>query len=131
MWPCFVLCASVPSRMGGACARICVERELGSIVAVIPVVVEVWTSSWWNDRSHVGSQHGSHASVHCAWSCPSHQWEWVPWWGPTRLSSLPEGPTRPSGEAEVCQGGRALPCLRCRGRARRRSFLTGCKGRAL
>jgi hypothetical protein len=39
-------CASVPSRMGGACSRICIERELGSIVAVTPVAVEVWTLSW-------------------------------------------------------------------------------------
>jgi hypothetical protein len=32
-------------------ARICVEREVGGIVAVTPVAVEVWMSSWWNGRS--------------------------------------------------------------------------------
>jgi hypothetical protein len=53
LWSCFVLCASVPSRMGGTCARICVERGVGGIVAITPVVVEVWTSWWWNDRGHV------------------------------------------------------------------------------
>jgi hypothetical protein len=39
-----------------------------------------------------------------------------------RLLVAPEGLTRPSGEAKVCQGGRALSCLRRRGRARRRLF---------
>jgi hypothetical protein len=39
--------------MGGACTRICLERGLGGIVVVTPVAVEVWTSSWWNDQSHV------------------------------------------------------------------------------
>jgi hypothetical protein len=52
LWPCFVLFASVPSRMGGACTWIWVERELGSIVAITHVVVEAW-SSWRNDRSHL------------------------------------------------------------------------------
>jgi hypothetical protein len=33
------------SRMDGARGRICVERELGSTVAVTPVAVEVWISS--------------------------------------------------------------------------------------
>jgi hypothetical protein len=33
----------------------CVERELGSTTVVTPVAVEAWTSSWWNDRGHVGS----------------------------------------------------------------------------
>jgi hypothetical protein len=51
-----------------------------------PVVVEVWTLSWWNDRSHVGLEHGFHAPVHCARSCPSHWWEWAPWWGPRSSS---------------------------------------------
>jgi hypothetical protein len=45
LWPCFVLCAFVPSRMSGVCARIYVERELGSIVVVTLVAVEAWTSS--------------------------------------------------------------------------------------
>jgi hypothetical protein len=38
--------------MGGVCAQICVERELGSTVAITPIVVEAWISSWWNDWSH-------------------------------------------------------------------------------
>jgi hypothetical protein len=50
--------------------------------------------------------------------------------GPTRLLAAPEGLTRPSGEAEVCQGGRALPCLRGKDRARRRLFPMGHRGRA-
>jgi hypothetical protein len=70
--PCFILCASMPSRMGGVCAQICVERELGGIVAVTPIAIEVWTSSWWNDWSHVGSKRGSHVPIHCVRSCPSH-----------------------------------------------------------
>jgi hypothetical protein len=37
------------------CAWICIERELGSTVVVTPIVVEAWTSSWWDDRSHVES----------------------------------------------------------------------------
>jgi hypothetical protein len=79
LWPCFVLCAPMSSRMGSVCTWICVERGLGGIVVAAPVVVDVWTSSWWNDRRHVGSERGSHAPIHCARSCPSHQWEWVPW----------------------------------------------------
>jgi hypothetical protein len=54
LWPFFILCASVPSRMGGTYARICVERGLGGIVAITPVAVEVWMSSWWNDRIMLG-----------------------------------------------------------------------------
>jgi hypothetical protein len=50
------LCASVPSRMGGLCPLICVERGLCGIVVVYPVAVEVWTSWWGNDRGHVGSE---------------------------------------------------------------------------
>jgi hypothetical protein len=48
----------------------------------------------------------------------------TPW-----LSALPEGSMRPSREAEVCQEGRALPCLRCSGRARRKLFPAGRRGR--
>jgi hypothetical protein len=36
-------------------AQNCVERGLGVMVVVTPVTVEVWMSSWWNDRGHVGS----------------------------------------------------------------------------
>jgi hypothetical protein len=39
-----------------------------------------------------------------------------------RLPASPEGLTRPLSEVEVCQGGRALLCLRYRGRARQRLF---------
>jgi hypothetical protein len=46
--------------MGGACAWICVERGLGGIVAITPVTVEVWTTSWWNEWSHVRSERSSH-----------------------------------------------------------------------
>jgi hypothetical protein len=82
--------------------RICVERGLCGIVIVTPVAVEVWMSSWWNDRGHVESGHGSRAPVDCARSRPSHRWEpmlrlgGVPW-----LTVLPEGYMCPSGEAEV------------------------------
>jgi hypothetical protein len=72
----------------------------------------------WNDRSHIVSYHGSHAPVHYARSCTSRLRRWMSWWGPTRLPVAPEGLMRPSDEAEVCQWGRALPCLRRRGRAR-------------
>jgi hypothetical protein len=59
-------------------ARICIERGLGGIVVVIPVAVEVWMSSWWNDRGHVRSGRGSRTAVDCARSCPSHRRERVP-----------------------------------------------------
>jgi hypothetical protein len=50
------------------------RREgVGGIVVVTLVAVEVWTSSWWNDRSHVGLEHGLHVPIHCAGSCLSHQ----------------------------------------------------------
>jgi hypothetical protein len=49
-------------------AWIYVERGLGGIVVVTPITVEVWLSSWWNDRGHVGSGRGSRAPVDCAWS---------------------------------------------------------------
>jgi hypothetical protein len=52
------------------------RREgVGGIVAITPIAIEVWTSSWWNDRGHVRSERGSHTPVHCARSCPSHRWE--------------------------------------------------------
>jgi hypothetical protein len=54
LWPCFVLCASVPSRADGTSTRICVERGVGGIVAITPVAVEVCMSSWWNDRVMLG-----------------------------------------------------------------------------
>jgi hypothetical protein len=79
LWPCFVLCAFVPSGMGGTGAQICVERGVGGIVVIAPVAVEVWMSLWWNDRGHVRSEHGSRAPIHYAWSRPSHRREWVPW----------------------------------------------------
>jgi hypothetical protein len=66
LWPCFVLRASVPSGMDGTGARIRIERGLVGIVAVTPIAVEVWMSSWWNNPGHVGSEHGSHAPIHCA-----------------------------------------------------------------
>jgi hypothetical protein len=59
-------------------AQICVERELGGTVVVIPVAIEVRMSSWRNDRGHVGSGRGSCAPVDCAWSCLSHRQEQVP-----------------------------------------------------
>jgi hypothetical protein len=53
-----------------------------------PVVVEVWMSSWWNDRGHIGLGRGFRASVDCAQSRPSHRWERVPQLGgPCRLPS--------------------------------------------
>jgi hypothetical protein len=68
LWPCVVLCASMPLRTGDMGAWIYVERGLGGIVVVSPITVEVWLSSWWNDRGHVGSGRGSRAPVGCAWS---------------------------------------------------------------
>jgi hypothetical protein len=62
-------------------ARICVERGLGGIVVVTPIAVEVWMSSWWNDRGHVGPGHGSRAPVDCARSRPSRRQERVPRFG--------------------------------------------------
>jgi hypothetical protein len=102
-------------------------------VVVAPVVVEMWarccrdvgTNRGWTDRSRIISYHGSHAPVHCARSRTSHSRRWMSWWRPTWLPVAPEGLTRPSGEAEVCRGGQALPCLRHKGQARQRLFPTG------
>jgi hypothetical protein len=58
-------------------ARICIERGLGGIVVVTPIAVEVWMSSWWNDRGYIGSGHGSRAPVECARSRLSHRREQV------------------------------------------------------
>jgi hypothetical protein len=66
--------------------RICVERELSGIVVVTPIAVEVWMSSWWNDRGHVGSGRGSRAPVDGARSRPSHRLERVPRLGGPRGS---------------------------------------------
>jgi hypothetical protein len=33
-------------KVGGTCARIFIERELGGTIVVTPVAVEVWMSSW-------------------------------------------------------------------------------------
>jgi hypothetical protein len=84
-----------------SCASLCAERRLGGIVVVTPVAVEVWMSWWWNDRGHVGSGCGSRAPVECARSHPSHRWEQVPRLGAPWLPILPEGSTRPLGEAEA------------------------------
>jgi hypothetical protein len=65
--------------MGGTGAQICVERGLGGIVAITPIVVEVWTSLRWNDRGYIGSERDSYIPIDCVRSCPSHQREWVPW----------------------------------------------------
>jgi hypothetical protein len=51
--------------------------------------------------------------------------------GPPWLPVLPDGFTCPSGNAKVRQGDRALPCFRCRGRERQKSFPTGRRGRTL
>jgi hypothetical protein len=55
------------------------EGGLGGIVTIIPVAVEEWMSSWWNDRGHIGSERDSHVPIHNARSCPSHWWDWVSW----------------------------------------------------
>jgi hypothetical protein len=91
LWPCFVLRASVPLGMGGTDTRIHIERGLGGIVVVTPVAIEVWVSSWWNDRGRVGSKRGSHAPVHCAQSRPPHRREWVPWLGGPMASCFARG----------------------------------------
>jgi hypothetical protein len=59
-------------------AQICIEKGLGGIVVVTPIAIEVWVSSWWNDRGHVGSRHGSCAPVDGARSRLSHRRERVP-----------------------------------------------------
>jgi hypothetical protein len=55
-------------------------------VVVTPIAVEVWMSSWWNDRGHVRSGHGSRVPVDCARSRPSHRQERVPRFGAPRGS---------------------------------------------
>jgi hypothetical protein len=49
LWPCLVLCASVPLRTGDMGTWIFVEGGLGGIVVVTPIAVEVCLASWWND----------------------------------------------------------------------------------
>jgi hypothetical protein len=58
---------------------------------------------------------GSHVPIHCAGSCPSHQREWAPWWGPTRLSVLPEGAMHPLGEAKNVPRGLGAPVITLQG----------------
>jgi hypothetical protein len=53
------------------CPNLCREG-VGGIVVVTPITIEVWMSSWWNDRGDVGSERGSHIPIHCARSCPSY-----------------------------------------------------------
>jgi hypothetical protein len=70
-------------------------------VIVTPVAMEVWMSSCWNDRGHVGSGRGFRAPVDCTvTSVPSVGAGATvgasPW-----LTVLPEGYTCPSGEAEI------------------------------
>jgi hypothetical protein len=59
-------------KVGVACAVIFVVRGLGGVVT--PVTVEVWMSSWENDRGHVKSGRGFGALVDCTWSHPSRRW---------------------------------------------------------
>jgi hypothetical protein len=60
----------------GRYVRSDLRREgVGGIVTVTPVVVEVWTSSWWNDQGHIGLERGSRVPVHCTQSCPSNRRE--------------------------------------------------------
>jgi hypothetical protein len=138
LWPRCSLCAFIPSRMGGACIWICIERGLGSTVVVAPVAVEAWTPSWWNDRGHVESYHGSYAPIYCARSCSSHHWEWESWWGPTWLPIAPETLVCPSGEAKGCDDvmrararrrllprGRLCPRPHSKARTRQRSYPRG------
>jgi hypothetical protein len=73
-----------------------------------PVAVEVWISSWWNDRGHIGSERGPvplfvvHGHIRPIGGSGCHDW------GSLWLIILPEGYTCPSGEAEVNRGGQAL-----------------------
>jgi hypothetical protein len=115
LWPCFVLCTSVPSRMGDTGAQIRVDRRGRWYSCRYPrcyrgmdVVVVEWPESCW-----VRAWFPRSCSLCMVTSVPSPGR--VSWWGPPWLPALPEGSTCPSGEAEVCHEGRALPCLRCRG----------------
>jgi hypothetical protein len=42
-------------------------------VVITSIVVEVWISSWWNDRGHVRSGRDFRAPVDYARSHPSHR----------------------------------------------------------
>jgi hypothetical protein len=111
LWPCFVLCAFMPSRTGGTGARICVERGVGGIVVVTLVTVEVWMSWWWNDRGHVGSGRGSRALVHYARSRPSHRREWVSWLGAPMAPRLSRGLHVSLGRGKSTPRGSGAPVL--------------------
>jgi hypothetical protein len=80
-------------------------RGLGGTAAITPATVEVWMSSWENDRGHIESGHGFGAPVDCAWSRPSRRWSEHRARGPHGSPFLLEGSTCPSGEAEMRRGG--------------------------
>jgi hypothetical protein len=60
-------------------------------VVITLVAVEVWISSWWNDRGHVGLGHDSRATIDCSRSCRSHQGERVPRLGAPMAPCLARG----------------------------------------
>jgi hypothetical protein len=62
-WGHALTCTPLCREVDGAYAGIFVARGLDDIAAVTPVVVEVWMSSWWNDRGHVESGDHSFASL--------------------------------------------------------------------
>jgi hypothetical protein len=80
LWPCFILCASVPSRTSDTGARICVEGGVGGIVAVVVEWLgSCWVRAWFS------------CSYSLCTSCLSHRREWVPWLGAPVAPRLAKG----------------------------------------
>jgi hypothetical protein len=111
-------------RTGGTGAQICVERGLGGIVVVAPVVVEVWMPSWWNDRVMLGlgvvpvlllTMHG-HVSPIGRSGCHG--------WGPRGSPSCERAPHVPRARRKYTEGFRHFDDI-IGARARRKNAARG------
>jgi hypothetical protein len=94
-------------------------RGLGGAAAVTPVAVEVWMSSWENDRGHVESGRRSCAPVNGARSRPSCRWSGHRV-GPRGSPSCLRAPRAPRARRKMRRGGSGDFDDATRTRARRR-----------
>jgi hypothetical protein len=101
------------------------RERLCGIVVVAPIAVEAWTPVVVGMTGVISFRTTAPMPLYTVRgrACPIREVDVVV--GAHAAPSCAGGLTRSSGEAEVYRGGRALPCLRRRGQARRRSFSTG------